>query len=333
MNISLWIQHHAIFTPTKTALRFEGRTITYADFEKQIEAMSQMLRRQLNIEQGDRIAILADNCPEYLVLLFACARNGAMLVPLNWRLAIPEHLYILQNAAVKALLLEESYGDRVAPVHNGLSECRIVGLDFTPPNGNELQSLLSAGVSVQAVADCPTEPATKDISLDTPLLIVYTSGTTGHPKGAVLTQGALQWNAINSIHQHDMTSQDHILAPLPFFHVGGLNNQTTPALHCGATVTIHRRFHPDEMLRTISDESPTITCLVPATMQACIASALWLLGQQLYRKPFRMPFDSVVSACLRCMGRLKPARLPSISDPIQISANKAQRGYRHCIVK
>ena len=265
-NISNWITQHAAFSPNKTALRFEGHVITYADFSADIEATAQMLKHKLKLEFGDRVAILSDNRPEYLSLLFACARIGAILVPLNWRLAAPEHLYILRNAAVKAMILEGTYVDLVAPAQAALPECQMVGLDFVPPNGQKFNPIAKQG-EVELAADA--------VDLDTPLLLVYTSGTTGHPKGALLTQGALQWNAVNSIHQHDMTSQDHIFTPLPFFHVGGLNNQTTPALHCGATVTIHRRFHPDKVLQTISEEQPTITCLVPATMQACMASPFW----------------------------------------------------------
>ena len=91
-----------------------------------------------------------------------------------------------------------------------------------------------------------------------PLLIVYTSGTTGHPKGAVLRQDALLWNAVMSQHMHDMTAEDHVLTVLPMFHVGGLNIQTTPALQLGATVTLHPRFAPEPTLEAIERERPTL---------------------------------------------------------------------------
>ena len=84
------------------------------------------------------------------------------------------------------------------------------------------------------------------------MLIVYTSGTTGRPKGAVLTQAALLWNALNSAHMHDLTSADHVLTVLPLFHVGGLNIQTLPALHAGASVTLQRRFEPGATLAAIA---------------------------------------------------------------------------------
>ena len=108
-----------------------------------------------------------------------------------------------------------------------------------------------------------------------PLLIVYTSGTTGHPKGAVLRQEALVWNAVMSQHMHDMTAQDHVLTVLPLFHVGGLNIQTTPALQLGATVTLHARFAPDATLEAIARDRPTLTVLVPATIQAVIEHPRW----------------------------------------------------------
>lgn len=266
MNISSWIERNAAFNPTKTALRFEGVELSYAEMAEQVEAVARMLKWELGVGRGDRVALLGYNSPEFLLVVFACARLGAMFLPLNWRLATPEHLYILKDASVKALLLEEDFVGLIDPVHAELPHCRIVGLDFAPTQGQCFADLLQGATG---------DSSNPHIDLDCPHLLVYTSGTTGRPKGAVLTQDALLWNAVNSIHLHDMTGQDHVLTVIPLFHVGGLNNQTTPALHCGATVTLHRRFHPDETLRSIHMEKPSLTCLVPATMQACIASPLW----------------------------------------------------------
>jgi fatty-acyl-CoA synthase len=265
MNLSHWIDRHAAFTPNKTAIRFEGRTLTYRDLAVTIAQTAQGLQTHLGIRRGDRIAHLGYNSPELLILLFACARLGAMLVPLNWRLAAAEHLYIVQDAEVSALVVEEAFAGTITPVRQSLPHCQIVGLDFAPADGRSLADLLVEGSDAAPQGD-----------LTDPLLIVYTSGTTGRPKGAVLTQSTLQWNAINSQHMHDLASQDHILTVLPMFHVGGLNIQTTPALHVGATVTLHRRFHPDQTLAAIANDKPTLTVLVPATIQACLASPQWV---------------------------------------------------------
>ncbi|MGH7428840.1 MAG: long-chain-fatty-acid--CoA ligase [Candidatus Methylomirabilaceae bacterium] len=266
MNISRWIERNASFAPTKSALRFEDRAYTYAALAERVERAAQVLKGQLGVGRGDRVAHVGYNSPEFLILLFACARLGAMLVPLNWRLAPPEHLYIFNDASVSALFLEQPFAHLVAPVQSALPHCRIIGLDFAPEAGTQFGELLA---TARGDSDNP------HVSLDNPLLIVYTAGTTGHPKGAVLTQEALQWNAINSIHMHDLTSDDHILTVLPMFHVGGLNIQTTPALHAGATVTLHRRFQAEATLAAITAERPTMTVLVPATMQACLDSPLW----------------------------------------------------------
>ncbi|MGH6740344.1 MAG: class I adenylate-forming enzyme family protein, partial [Bradyrhizobium sp.] len=119
-----------------------------------------------------------------------------------------------------------------------------------------------------------TEPPT-DADLSCPLLIVYTSGTTGRPKGAVLRQEALLWNGVMSQHMHGLTSDDHVLTVLPFFHVGGLNIQTTPALHFGATVTILPRFTPEATFAVIRQFRPTLTVLVPAIIQAMTDHPDW----------------------------------------------------------
>ena len=111
--------------------------------------------------------------------------------------------------------------------------------------------------------------------MTSPLLLVYTSGTTGRPKGAVLRQEALLWNAVMSQHMHDLTAGDHVLTVLPLFHVGGLNIQTTPALHIGATVTLHARFSPEATLAAVAAERPSLLVLVPATIQALIEHPRW----------------------------------------------------------
>jgi fatty-acyl-CoA synthase len=262
MNLSDLIDRNAAFAPEKAAIHFAGATLTYAALAQRIAAAARALKSQLGVGRGDRVAILSLNHPDYLVLLYACARLGAMLMPLNWRLAVPEQMFILSDASVKALVVEKGFAAIVAPLKAALPDVHIVGLDFAL----SFDDLLTAGSG---------DGRNPHVDLSSPLLIVYTSGTTGRPKGALLRQEALVWNAVMSQHMHDMTADDHVLTVLPLFHVGGLNIQTTPALQLGATLTLHARFAPDAVLDAFTHDRPTLTVLVPATMQAVIEHPYW----------------------------------------------------------
>jgi fatty-acyl-CoA synthase len=260
LDLSDLIARSAAFSPHKPALIFEGEVLSYRAFHERIESAAKALKAEFGVSRGDRVAILSLNRPDYLVLLYACARLGAMLVPLNWRLAVAEQIFILADAGAKVLVLEQAFAEILPALEQTLPDTGAVGLDFTPPRpGHRFDALLT-----QAAGD-GRNPHT---DLSCPLLIVYTSGTTGRPKGAVLRQEALLWNGVMSQHMHGLTSNDRVLTVLPFFHVGGLNIQTTPALHYGATVTILPRFTPDAALAAIARGRPTLTVLVPATIQA-----------------------------------------------------------------
>jgi fatty-acyl-CoA synthase len=266
VDLSDLIKRNAAFTPDKAAIVFEGETLSYAAFEARIAQAARALKAECGIGRGDRVAILSLNRPDYLVLLYACARLGAMLVPLNWRLATAEQLFILADAAAKLLVLEQAFAGILPALEHSLPATGIVGFDFDPPRGIGFETLL---------ARARGDGRDPDADLSCPLLIVYTSGTTGRPKGAVLRQQALLWNGVMSQHMHALTADDHVLTVLPFFHVGGLNIQTTPALHHGATVTIHARFAPETTLDTIARARPTLTVLVPAIIQAVTDHPDW----------------------------------------------------------
>ena len=242
MSLQDWL----IRTPDKAALRWQGGDITYAELARRVERMAAALQAR-GVERGDRVAILAYNCPEYLELLFACARLGAVLVTLNWRLAPPEWGYILEHSGAKLLAHEPEFAAGLATL-----KLRIV----------------RAGTDLAA---CPGGEGPPSVGQpDDPVLLVYTSGTTGKPKGAVHTQATLAANAAAGVEAHGMTAADRILTFLPMFHVGGLNNQTLPALSIGARVILQQRFAPDAVLAAIERERPTIILLVPAVMKALI---------------------------------------------------------------
>src|SRR5262245_89398 len=264
-DISLWIERCASFYPGRTAIRFRGQTLSYADLAQGIERAAAMLSGELGLKHGDRIAWLGLNHPDMLGLLFAAARCGLILVPLNWRLAPPEHAFILRDAGARVLFAQ---AELAAPLTREVlpQGCRLVLADAAAQGG-----AASLGDLIAAAGPAPA----RDGGPGDPLLLVYTSGTTGRPKGAVLSQRALDCNAANAMHMYDMAARDHILTVLPMFHVGGLNIQTTPALKAGATVSLHDRFDPGAFLAAVAEDRPTLTVLVPATISAVIAHPAW----------------------------------------------------------
>src|SRR5258708_26137583 len=195
MDLSDLIERNAAFTPSKPAIIFEGEILDYAGFNARIAQTARALKAECGVSRGDRVAILSLNRPDYLVLLYACARLGAMLVPLNWRLAVPEQVFILTDAGVKALVVEEAFAAVMAPLTQALPDVHVIGLDFAP-GGVSFDNLL---------ASADGDGRNPHIDVSCPLLVVYTSGTTGRPKGAVLRQEALIWNAAMSQHMHGLT--------------------------------------------------------------------------------------------------------------------------------
>ena len=247
--MSLWaaLAHQAQARPLAPALRFEGTTTDYATLLAGIEAAAAGLAAQ-GVRRGDRVGFLGQNHPAQIVALFACARIGALLLPLNWRLAAPEWRFILRDAGAHLLLTTPEMLSAAQAVHGTV-------LDVT--------ALAEAGDALDDGAD------------EDAVLLVYTSGTTGRPKGAVLDQRALRHNALNAIDAFMLTSADRVLTVLPLFHVGGLNIQTTPALMAGAEVLLHPRFEPDAFFDDVERFRPTLTLLVPAVMQALVTHPRW----------------------------------------------------------
>ncbi len=251
--IQVWAQQR----PDKAAIHFQGEDFSYAWLENQVRHATRWLGER-RVGYGDRVAYLGFNHPLMLVLLFALARRGAILVPLNYRLTAHEHSQQLLDSEPIFLLADEHF--------------------FGHAQG--------LGTAVTALAELHDVRVTRDPDLitgrasegrlDDDLLLVYTSGTTGPPKGAVLTQNALQWNALNSIHAHDLSSEDRVLIALPMFHVGGLNIMLTPALYVGATVAIENKFDAGVFLDRVQHWRPTLSLLVPATVTALLNHPSWL---------------------------------------------------------
>ncbi|MEA2823058.1 MAG: fatty-acyl-CoA synthase, partial [Bradyrhizobium sp.] len=144
LDLSDLIARNAAFSPHKPALVFEDEVLAYRAFFDRIEAAAKALKAEFGVGRGDRVAILSLNRPDYLVLLYACARLGAMMVPLNWRLAAAEQMFILSDAGVKVLVLEQAFAGILPALEAALPGARVVGLDFTPPApGHGFDALLA----------------------------------------------------------------------------------------------------------------------------------------------------------------------------------------------
>ena len=238
------------------ALRFEGQTTSYAQLILNAQAMAASLAAQ-GVQRGDRVAWLGLNHPLQIALLVACAGLGAIAMPLNYRLAAAELERILRDAQPRCLIHDSTF----EPLAHELSlRCALTILNQ--------ETLHQAGSHLPAVSMLQGQA-------DDGALLVYTSGTTGLPKGALHTQRNLCQNMAIAQMNIALSATDLVATMLPLFHVGGLCIQTLPALGIGACVTLHARFEPQAALRCFAQDAPTLTLQVPATMRALIEHPDW----------------------------------------------------------
>lgn len=235
----------------RVAFHVEGRAVTYATLAARIKDTAAGLA-DAGVEPGDRVAFCGLNRLELFEVLFACARLGAIFVPINNRLTPPEISIQLADSRPRLVLVTDGFGPALAAAE---PPCPVRDLDLDP-----FPSLGSSAAGPVPVG-----------SLAAPVLMVYTSGTTGTPKGAVLTQNAILHTVQNGIDQQVLGADDLIIACLPTFHVGGLNIQVLPTLEVGGQVVLTRRFDPGEVLDLIERHRPTQTLLVPTMLQAVAA--------------------------------------------------------------
>ncbi len=250
-----WIAHHAGRRPRQLAIHDlqTARKFTYAELDRRTGQLTAALAA-MGIARGDRVALLAPNCAEYFELQFACGRLGAIMLPLNWRLTVPELRYILGDSTPKLLVHDSGFRDQAAQ----LSDHR---LEIDPERPDSAYET--------ALASAPPPPAPLELTHDDIAMVMYTSGTTGHPKGAIITHGMVFWNAVNLGIPAMISPLTVQLVILPLFHTGGLNCYANPVLHAGGTILIMRAFDPGQALDYISDPALGITHFfgVPAPYQ------------------------------------------------------------------
>ncbi len=248
-----WAAKWAIYSPEKIAIKeFEtAKTLTYKDLHEKATALAQWLKINFGIQKGDRVAVLADFCIEYIALFSAAQKLGFALVPLNYRLTAHEILFLYQDSKPSLVIFEEKY-------KNLLSEVELTeGVNFS-----NIQNIFELTKN-QNVLNFENEV----IEDNDAIFILYTSGTTGFPKGAIYTHKMLFWNSINTAMSLIVNAESRTVTPMPPFHTGGWNVLLTPFLHHGGYVCLMKKFDAAAILTLLQREKMTIFMGVPTMLK------------------------------------------------------------------
>jgi fatty-acyl-CoA synthase len=264
IHLGDWTAYWARRTPDAEAIiePHRRRRWSYRELDCRANRLARALQRE-GVKKGDRVALLALNRAEHFELFFACAKLGALFAPLNWRLAAPELDAVLADAEPSFLFYDEPGAPLAAALTSTVPR---VALDAPSAGGRPWESLL-AGASDDALASLNDADASKSVSLEDPIMICYTSGTTGRPKGALLSHRQLVFNALSTDQAIGISSRDSTLVFMPLFHTGGLNCLATPLLHYGGKVVVMPGFDAEEALELAERERVTLQMGVPTIFQ------------------------------------------------------------------
>lgn len=260
------VLRHARTRPSAVALVQDGHTLSYAQLAGRVDQACAQLRAW-GVNESDRVASLSFNSCDMLVLLLALARLGGILAPLNYRLAEAEWDQLMQDCQPRLVLHDDAWSQSaqaLASRHGVLAQA--YALLSSPAVESEVR---------WAADDNTPHVSSGDVHDARPVLLVYTSGTTGRARAAVHTQANVMANMAAACHGQQLTEHDRVLTVLPLFHVGGLCIQTLPALGAGAQVVVHARFDAQAMLQSIAQARIGLTVVVPAVMKALLEHPLW----------------------------------------------------------
>jgi fatty-acyl-CoA synthase len=262
-GIGSWLMKRALLTPDKEAVVDGEKRLNYQQLNRRVNRLTNALQAA-GLQLGDRISILSYNRLEFVEVIMAAAKLGLILVPLNWRLTPAELAFNLNDSGAETLFFDADLVKLASSVKGTTALKRFIVFGEQPTSqARAYESLLPE----QSESEPEIKPAP---NLDTPHIIMYTAGTTGKPKGAVLSQSASFWNVLNLNTALDFTSNDRNLLVLPMFHIGGIGLFTLPMLYDGGTVVIQRTFDPVKTLALLEDERITLFFGVPAIFLALI---------------------------------------------------------------
>lgn len=257
-NIGAITRKMAQTYPNKTAIIFEGKPTTYLKLNENINRCATMMLGK-GIEKGDRVAILMNNCVEFLEIYFAAAKIGAIFVPLNTRMVAPEFEYQLNDSGAKMLFFGDSFKDSIAQIHDNLDidKTNYIYLNET----TDKNDLSLVGCEYHQLVDSLSteEPVLEDpVAITDPQAIIYTSGTTGNPKGAVVSHEQTFYKTRQVGMYADSRMDDVMVAQMPLFHSGGLFIVATPALSVGMTLILRKGFDAETFVNDIEQHQGTI---------------------------------------------------------------------------
>ena len=258
-GIGSWPARRARMSPGRTAIVHEHHALTYAELAERATRLADALRG-LGVARDDRVGYLGRNAPELAETMFACGLLGAIFVPLNTRLAAPELAFILGDAGVDTLLWAPELADTAAALRDDVDVRRWVAV------GEEYENLL---------AGSGTEPVDEPVGPDDVCMIQYTSGTSGRPKGVLLSHGNIAWNCYNVLLDVDVASDEISLVSAPMFHTAALNQLFLPTLLKGGTSVLMSAFDPDRALHLIAEQRITWMFGVPTMFLAMAQSPAW----------------------------------------------------------
>ena len=245
-----WIAYHALGAPQREALHdlSSGRHFSYREMHERVNRAALYLRDGLAVGENDRVAVLSHNDSDIFEIQFACRRIGAIFVPLNWRLTIPELDYICRDASPAALLHGVEFADTAAQLSRLCAMPDVAGM------ANGADSDYERGLA-NATGTLVSRPRT----LADTWTVLYTSGTSGRPKGALISYAMAHFNAVDCAMVADLTSRSKNLVLLPTFHTGGLNVWANPMFQAGGCNAIMRAFDPGDLLKYLGDKELCIT--------------------------------------------------------------------------
>ncbi|WP_175988773.1 acyl-CoA synthetase [Microbacterium tenebrionis] len=258
-GIGRWVERRREKSRGSIAIAFRDQHLRYEELADRINRLADALAAR-GVRHGDRVAYLGNNHPSFLEVFFAATTLGAIFVPLNTRLAPPEIDFSLDDSGASVLVFQHSLTDLARAGSWSRPATRRIVVDGPAPAASveEYEHVLASGENMSR-----DEPVT----LDDAAMILYTSGTTGRPKGAVLTHGNLTWNCFNVLVDYGVSPGEKVLLISPMFHVASLANGAFPALLQGGTVVLHETFDPGQVLQTVQQERITMLSGVPTTFQ------------------------------------------------------------------